>query len=74
MSDESYTVSVTCLFCDSVLQGNDEVKLASGDLIRCSQCGQENDFDSVVEVANNKAMKQLQDDLLSKATDIFRGK
>jgi hypothetical protein len=61
---EQIKISCMRLFCGAPLEGPDGVKYSSGDLIKCQQCGEGNDFDSVVEVAKEKGMKQLKDELL----------
>jgi DNA-directed RNA polymerase subunit RPC12/RpoP len=53
-------VALVCLFCNAPLQGTEEIKFSSGDLIRCTQCGEQNDFDSVLEVAKEKGMVQAE--------------
>lgn len=59
MSDELMRIEVKCLFCNSTLTGPDDAKYESGDLIRCSECGEGNDFDSVVEVAKEQGIASV---------------
>ena len=51
MKDKSFTVELKCLFCDSKLKGDTEKEYASGDMIRCQNCHELNDYDSVIDVA-----------------------
>jgi hypothetical protein len=53
-------VALVCLFCNAPLQGPEETKFSSGDLIKCTQCGELNDFDSVLEVAKEKGLEQAE--------------
>ncbi|NIB44872.1 hypothetical protein HBA55_35165 [Pseudomaricurvus alkylphenolicus] len=52
-------VEVTCLFCDAALQAEEEREYQSGDLIKCTACGEENDFDSVRDIALEKGEEQI---------------
>ena len=58
MDVESFTVNLTCLFCDSTLTGEDDAKFESGDMIKCSACGESNEYDSVLDVAKEKAISE----------------
>ena len=72
MSEKTYSACAICLFCGSVLQATDEEKPESGGLIHCNQCGQDNDHDSVMEIASDKVMEQLNEDIFSMAGDLFK--
>jgi len=55
--EENFTIEVLCLFCHSTLTADEDMEFESGDLIKCNSCGEMNDYDSVVEVAKEKAEK-----------------
>jgi hypothetical protein len=69
---ENFSVSLTCLFCSAILEGRQDATFKSGDLIPCSQCGESNDYDSVLEVAKEKAVAQVKDSLQAKLSTIFK--
>ncbi len=70
---ENFTVELTCLFCNSVLSGDLDLEFKSGDLIKCQSCGQENDYDSLLEVAKEKAIDMAKQEIESSLKDIFKG-
>lgn len=72
MIEENFTVLLTCLFCDSVLEGDTSIEYKSGDLIICQNCGAENDYDSLIEIATTNAMEKVQADIESKLENIFK--
>ncbi|MCX4188351.1 hypothetical protein [Methylophaga sp. OBS4] len=53
------SVEITCLFCDSPLTGEEDANFESGDMIECAECGESNDYDSVLEVAKEKGMTKM---------------
>ena len=55
------TVSLKCLFCGSALEGPEGAEYNSGDLIKCIKCGEENDYDSVLEVAKEDGLAKMKD-------------
>lgn len=57
MDIPNVTISLKCLFCSAPLQGPEEAEYSSGDLIKCGECGEENDFDSVLDVAKEKSVE-----------------
>ena len=59
MSD--MTVTLRCLFCRSPLRGSGDITYASGDLIKCKECEEENDFDSVLAVAKEEGLGQVKE-------------
>ena len=72
MSEESFTVELTCLFCCSVLQGSEDAKFRSGDMIPCTHCGESNDYDSVIEVAKEKGIEAVKEALLAQLPSMFK--
>jgi hypothetical protein len=69
-------IPVVCLFCGAPLEGPIGTSYSSGDLIKCLQCGEGNDFDSVVKVAQEKGVKQVasavRDDIKKTFKDLFK--
>ncbi len=63
MIKDNYQVALKCLFCKSDLTGPEDAEFESGDLIKCNECGEENDFDSVLEVAKEKGLEQVTADV-----------
>lgn len=74
MTKENFSVPLTCLFCGSTLESKADATFQSGDLIPCGQCGEGNDFDSVVEIAKEKAVQQVKDDIQAQLANIFKRK
>jgi hypothetical protein len=74
MNNQNFSVAVVCLFCGCELQGKSDVAYQSGDLIKCAQCGEENDYDSVIEIAQEKGVKKVKDDLEKKLSGLFKRK
>ena len=54
-------VELVCLFCGTLLQGGEDVVFTSGDLIKCQQCNEDSDYDSVLEVAKEKGVNQMKE-------------
>ncbi len=52
-------VTLVCLFCGLPFQRPEDTEYASGDMIECSECGEFNDYDSVIEVAKEKGITEL---------------
>lgn len=50
METKTFNIEARCLFCDSPLKVNAEKRYVSGDLIKCQECGEQNDYDSLVDV------------------------
>jgi len=59
MDIPKFTVTLKCLFCGSSLEGPEDVQYNSGDLIKCSKCGEDNDYDRVLEVAKEEEMTKM---------------
>lgn len=54
MEDKSFSITLKCLFCDCDLEGDTEHELASGDMIKCQECSESNDYDALIEVATEE--------------------
>lgn len=51
MEDKEIHIMLKCLFCGCNLKGETEKKYQSGDMLKCQECGELNDYDSLIEVA-----------------------
>lgn len=69
---EDFTVALTCLFCDAVLQGDNDLEF-TGDLIKCQNCGQENDYNSLIEAAKEKALEKAKHEIELSLKHILKG-
>lgn len=63
MTSEPIHITVVCLFCGADLKGPESANYSSGDLIKCQECGEHNDYDSVIEVAKEKGIAQVKQEL-----------
>lgn len=70
-SDE-YAVTLKCLFCGATLYSEKETKYSSGDLINCKNCGEKNDYDSLIAVALQKGKESIKKDIQNKLRRMFR--
>ena len=61
--DDNFTIECVCLFCGATLTQKEGTELKPGILIKCSSCGEENDYDSVIEVAKEKGLEQVKEEL-----------
>ena len=57
--DSEFKITALCLFCQAPLQDDENTDLKSGDMIKCDSCGELNDFDSVIEVAQEKGVEKV---------------
>ncbi|WP_295582579.1 hypothetical protein [uncultured Lamprocystis sp.] len=55
------TISLKCLFCGEALEGPEGADYRSGDLIKCTKCGEENNYDSVLDIAKDEGMSQVRE-------------
>jgi hypothetical protein len=67
------TVTLKCLFCGSPLEGPEDAHYNSGDLIQCTTCGEQNDFDSVLEVAKEEGMAKMKEAVQEQLHKEFKG-
>jgi hypothetical protein len=72
MNIDPINVQLKCLFCDSVLTGKEGASFDSGDLIPCAQCGEGNDYDSVLEVAKQKGVSAMKKKLIAELKKGFK--
>lgn len=67
------TVNLKCLFCGSALEGPADVEYHSGDQIKCTKCGEDNDYDSVLEVAKEEGMEKMKNAVQEQLQKEFKG-
>lgn len=61
MEDKEFHITLKCLFCGCDLKGDTEKKFQSGDLLTCQECGELNDYDSLMEVAVEEGKASVAD-------------
>lgn len=61
MKDKTFTVELKCLFCDCILPSDIEKEYSSGDLIKCQECNELNDYDSLVDIATDEGKKLVKE-------------
>jgi hypothetical protein len=59
---DNYSIDLKCFFCDSPLTGPEDKEYRSGDMIKCTECGELNDFDSLMDVAKEEAIGVVKSD------------
>lgn len=59
MENKTFNISLKCLFCGCELKGDPEKQYASGDMIKCTQCEEMNDYNSLQEVALEKGKGEV---------------
>ena len=70
---ETYTITLLCVFCNAPLEDEEGKEYHSGDLIKCQQCGEENDYDSVLEIAKEKGMAEIEEDVTKELMKALKG-
>lgn len=65
-------VAFTCLFCEAELVGDSGVVYKSGDLIVCKNCNRDNDYDSLFEVAKERAIDTAKKEIYSSLKKSFK--
>jgi len=68
---EQFSITLTCLFCDAPLQG-EEKEFQSGDLIKCSNCNEVNDYDSLRDIAIDKGTELAKNEAMKEITKMFK--
>jgi len=69
---ENFTITLTCLFCDAALTKKDNEEFNSNDLIKCQNCGEENDYESVYEIAKQQGIEQVKNEVMEELTKSFK--
>ncbi|QIL88591.1 hypothetical protein GNX18_01505 [Microbulbifer sp. SH-1] len=70
--DKNYTIEVVCLFCDAALKVEEGKEYQSGDMIECSECGESNDYDSVLDIAEEKGVELAKNELEKELKSTFK--
>ena len=67
-------VSLKCLFCGLVLDVDQEIadNIKSGDQVKCNHCGESNDFDSIVKVAEEEVVISAEKDIKESLGKFFQ--
>lgn len=68
----SYTLSLTCLFCDTVLEGDTDREYKEGDFIKCQNCGMENEYSSLMKIVEEKAIRIAKNEVAQQLENIFK--
>ena len=76
MNDINFTVQLKCLFCDSPLMVDTDKKYSSGDLLKCQECEEYNDYDALIDFASEEgkeiATNYAQSELNKIAKSLFK--
>lgn len=76
MENKEFHISLKCLFCGSELKGDTEKEYKSGDMLKCQECGELNDYDSLKEVAIEEGKAAVasyaKDEISNMLKDIFK--
>ncbi|WP_419832150.1 hypothetical protein [Endozoicomonas atrinae] len=59
MEDMNFSIELKCLFCDSVLKGDPEAELSSGDMVECQECRELNDYDALIDIASEEGKERV---------------
>lgn len=54
---QSLSVDLLCLKCQQKLSGEKNRSYKSGDTVKCDACGELNDYDRLIEVAQQKVVE-----------------
>ena len=74
LDDKNYKVNLKCVFCKAssfelLFEGYQPV---SGDLIRCANCDQSNDFTFIKRTSINKTLETIQNDVQNEMIKMFK--
>lgn len=76
MKEKEFHVTLKCLFCGCDLSGEKDKEYHSGDLLKCQQCNELNDYDSLMQVAHEEgkaeAVDYVKDELAKMLKNITR--
>jgi len=76
MEDKSFSINLKCVFCDSPLEGDTDKQYLSGDMLKCTNCQELNDYDSVMQIAQEEGVAIIEDEvkneLSQKLKDMFK--
>jgi hypothetical protein len=69
---DNIEVKLKCVFCDAILQVDENQEFQSGDTIQCSNCEEYNDYDSLIEIAQNEAVSEISKDIEKSIQETFK--
>lgn len=72
MEDKVFTVSLKCLFCDCPLEGDTDKEYSSGDMLKCQNCEELNDYDALMDVAADEGESLVADYANSEIEKMFK--
>ena len=72
MEDKSFAVQLKCLFCDCPLEGDTEKEYVSGDMLKCQECEELNDYDALIDVAAEEGKDIVADHVQSEIEKIAK--
>ena len=76
MEDKSFSISLKCVFCDCAINGNTEQEFNSGDMIKCQECEELNDYDVLIELATKEGeelvAERIQSEMEKKLKKLFK--
>ena len=72
MSEIPSSIPLECLFCGVALKVPENSNYSSGDLIKCQECGEDNDYDSLIEVVKDKAIQHAKNFMNSEIKKAFK--
>ena len=54
MENKTFTIQLKCLFCDCPLEDDKSHEFSSGDMLKCQNCNELNDYDALIVVAKEE--------------------
>ena len=72
MEDKKFLIILKCLFCDCKLEGDAEEESKSGDLLKCQECNELNEYDALIDIAFNEGKELALDDAKSEIEKRFK--
>ncbi len=68
------SISLKCLFCGLTLDVDEKIvdNIKSGDQVKCNHCNELNDFDSMVKVAEEEALKLTEEAIKNSLGKFFK--
>lgn len=73
MENKEFHITLKCLFCGCNLKGDTDKKYESGDMLKCQECGEPNDYDSLIEVAVEEGKTSAVDYAKEEMSKILKG-
>lgn len=73
--DKEYKAILECVFCGSTQfeLPEENYQPQEGELVKCSNCGRENDFSSIKDLAVNEKIEEIKEEYVNMVKDIFKG-